>query len=88
VGYLAITIGVVISGYVKNYLLGRACRRRGLIKMDARTARAMVLFGVLSAGLGAVLWFIPITNIISLGVAIIVFGVVYLPIAYLLNKKI
>ena len=88
VGYLAIPIGVVISGYVKNYLLGRACRRRGLIKMDSRTARAMVAFGLLSAVLGVGLWFVPITGILSLGLAIAGFGIVYLPIAFVINRKI
>ena len=88
VGYLAIPIGVVISGYVKNYLLGRACRRKGLVKIDGRTIRAMALFGFLSAALGLALWFVPVTGIISLGLAIAGFGIVYLPIAFLLNKKI
>lgn len=88
VGYLAIPIGVVASGYVKNYLLGRACRRRGLTRMDSRTVRAIVLFGGLSAVLGVALWFVPITGIISLGLAIVGFGVIYLPIAFLMNRKI
>ena len=30
-GYLAIPVGVVVSGYVKNYLLARACKRKNLI---------------------------------------------------------
>lgn len=88
VGYLAIPIGVVVSGYVKNYLLGRACRRKGLVKIDGRTIRAMVVFAVLSGVLGAVLWFVPITGFISLGLAIAGFGMVYLPIAFVLNRKI
>ncbi len=88
VGYLAIPIGVVVSGYVKNYLLGRACRRKGLIKMDGRTVRAMLAFAVLSFGLGAVLWFVPITGFVSLGLAIVGFGIIYLPIAFVLNRKI
>jgi len=88
VGYLAIPIGVVVSGYVKNYLLGRACRRKGLIKMDGRTIRAMVTFAVLSGLLGLGLWFVPINSIFSLGLAIAVFGIVYLPIAFVLNRKI
>ena len=88
VGYLAIPIGVVVSGYIKNYLLGRACRRRGLIKLDSRTIRAMVAFGVLSAVLGIGLWLVPITGIVSLGLAITGFGIVYLPIAFVVNRKI
>lgn len=88
VGYLAIPIGVVVSGYVKNYLLGRACRRKGLIKIDGRTIRAMGVFAVLSFALGAALWFVPITGFVSLGLAIAGFGIVYLPIAFVLNRKI
>lgn len=88
VGYLAIPIGVVVSGYVKNYLLGRACRRKGLIKMDGRTIRAMLAFAVLSGLLGLGLWFVPINSIISLGLAIAGFGIIYLPIAFVLNRKI
>ena len=44
-GYLAVPIGIVISGYLKNYLLARACRRRNLISYDARTTHAIVAFG-------------------------------------------
>ena len=88
IGYLAIPVGVVISGYVKNYLLGRACRRRGLVKTDARTLRAAAIFALLSAGLGVGLWFVPINSIWMLGAAIVGYGMIYLPLAYILNKKI
>ncbi|MCR4917443.1 MAG: murein biosynthesis integral membrane protein MurJ [Alphaproteobacteria bacterium] len=88
VGYLAIPIGVVVSGYVKNYLLGHACRRKGLVKTDGRTLRAILLFAILSGALGAALMFVPVTGILSLGVAIAGFGVVYLSLAFVLNRKI
>ncbi|MBO4480679.1 MAG: murein biosynthesis integral membrane protein MurJ [Alphaproteobacteria bacterium] len=88
IGYLAIPIGVVVSGYVKNYLLGRACRRRGLIKIEGRTIRAMLVFALLSIILGVGLWFVPITGILSLGLAIAGFGILYLPAAFLINRKI
>lgn len=88
VGYLAIPIGVVASGYLKNYLLGRACRRRGLVHHDARTVRAMVVFGALSAMLGVALSFVPITGIWMLGAAIGGFAIVYLPLAYVVDRKI
>ena len=87
-GYLAIPIGVVISGYVKNYLLWHACHRRNLTRVDTRTVRAMVVFGGLSAALGVALWFVPINGIISLALAIAGYGIIYLPTAYLINKKI
>ena len=88
VGYLAIPIGVVISGYVKNYLLARACRRRNLIRADARTMRSIVVFGIWAAILGLGLWFVPIDGVVSLAAAILGYGMIYLPVAFLLNKKI
>ncbi len=88
IGYLAIPTGVVVSGYLKNALLARACRQRNLIKIDTRTRRAMVAFGTWAAILGAILWFIPITGIISLFVAIAVYGIMYLPVAYVIDRKV
>jgi len=88
VGYLAIPIGVVISGYLKNYLLGRACRERGLWKTDARTFHAVTLFSVVAAALGIALSFVPITSIWMLGVAICGYGTIYLPVAYIIDKKV
>ncbi len=88
IGYLAIPIGVVVSGYVKNYLLARACRKCGLSHIDWRTGRAVIVFGALSALLGIGLWFVPITGIFSLGFAIMGYGIIYLPIAFIINRKI
>lgn len=87
VGYLAIPIGVVVSGYLKNYLLGRACRRRGLIHTERRTVLAIIAFSVLAIAMGAVLWAIPITGLISMLGTIAGFAIIYLPVAYLINKK-
>ena len=88
VGYLAIPIGVVISGYVKNYLLARACRRRGLSKIDGRTVRAICVFGLIAGALGCGLWFVPIHSIFALFIAIAAYGIAYMPIAFLINRKI
>lgn len=88
IGYLAIPVGIVISGYLKNYLLGRACRRRGLVRIYGGTLRAIAAFGVLSAVMGAALWFVPIASIWALFAAIAIFGVIYLPIAFLINRRI
>ncbi len=88
IGYLAIPVGIVISGYVKNYLLGRICRQRQLTKTDSRTIHATVSFLVLSVILGAILYMIPITNIWALFIAIAGYGVTYLPLAYILDRKI
>lgn len=86
VGYLAIPIGVVISGYLKNFLLGRACRRRELVRHDGRTVRTVSLFAIWATVLGIGLSFIPITGILSLGIAIAAYGILYLPIAYILDR--
>lgn len=88
IGYLAIPTGVVISGYLKNYLLGRACRTRGLFKLDGRTIRTVAAFGFLAGALGVVLWFVPINSIWALGAAIAGYGVIYLPAAYIIDRKI
>lgn len=88
VGYLAIPIGIVISGYLKNFLLGHACRRRALIKIHAPTIWAVVAFFALAILMGAGLWFVPITNIWMMFGAIGVYGIIYLPIAYLIDRKI
>ena len=88
VGYLAIPIGVVVSGYLKNYLLGRACSKRGLWSTDKRTLHAVTLFGLLAGALGVVLSFVPITSIVWLGAAICGYAILYLPIAYVIDRKI
>jgi CHASE2 domain-containing sensor protein len=84
---LAIPVGVVVSGYVKNMLLARACKRKNLIQWDAKTVRATIGFSIWSGVLGTALWFAPIDGIISLCVAIAVFGILYLPVAYIMDRK-
>lgn len=88
VGYLAIPIGVVVSGYLKNYLLGRACRKRNLWHTDKRTFHAITLFAFVAAVLGIALSFVPITSIWMLGVAICGYAILYLPVAYIIDKKV
>ncbi len=88
VGYLAVPIGVVISGYVKCVLLGRVCRGRGLTNVDGRTVRAVCMFGLLSIIMGMLLTLVPITGFFVLGLAICGYGVLYLPMAYLIDRKI
>lgn len=88
VGYLAIPIGIVISGYLKNWLLRRACMRRNLIHTESRTRYAILAFSIVAVIMGAGLWFVPIPNIWILFVAIGGYAVLYLPIAYLIDKKI
>lgn len=86
VGYLAIPIGVVISGYLKNFLLARACRKRELVRRDGRTVRAVMSFAIWATVLGGGLSFIPVTGIFTLGVAIVGYGIVYLPVAYVMDR--
>lgn len=88
VGYLAIPIGIVISGYLKNYLLHRACVRRNLVHTEPRTKRAILAFTVLAIIMGIGLWFVKVPNIWALFMTIGGFAVVYLPLAFLINKKI
>ena len=86
VGYLAIPIGVVISGYLKNFLLARACRKRELVRRDGRTVRAVMSFAIWATVLGVGLSFIPVTGIFTLGGAIVGYGIVYLPVAYVIDR--
>ena len=88
VGYLAIPIGVVISGYLKNYLLGRACRQRELFHLNKGTLKSIFAFFLLSVLMGALLWQVNISSIWVLFISIAVFGVIYLPLAYIIDKKI
>ena len=88
IGYLAIPVGVVVSGYLKNYLLRRACKQRGLIHTEPKTIRAIISFASLAVLMGVGLWFVPILNIWMLFVVIGIFAIIYLPIAFLINKKI
>jgi putative peptidoglycan lipid II flippase len=87
VGYLAIPIGTVAGGYLKNYLLSRACRRRGLFRLERRTIRTVSAFAILSAALGAGLWFVPITGVWVLIAAMAGYGILYLPVALIINKR-
>lgn len=87
IGYLSVPVGVVISGYIKNYLLARACRVRDLTHHDSRTVRTIVAFGLWAAILGILLSVVPITGIVSLGLAICGYGVIYLPGAYLIERR-
>lgn len=88
IGYLAIPVGVVISGYLKNYLLGRACKKRGLFRTEKRTIYAISAFSILSVILGFILWQVNINSIWVMFASIIGFAMIYLPTAYLIDRKI
>ena len=86
VGYLSIPVGVVISGYVKNYLLGRVCRNRKLVQTNKKTILSIFVFAALSIALGVLLSMINITNIWMLGIVICAFGILYMPVAFFIDK--
>ena len=86
IGYLSIPVGVVVSGYVKNYLLGHVCRKRGLIKTDKKTLIAIFTFTVIATAMGYALSMFDIANIFILGIAIGLFGILYLPTAFIIDR--
>lgn len=88
IGYLSVPVGIVISGYLKTFLLARSCVNRKLFKLEKRTTKSVVAFSVLALILGAGLWIIPINSIVTLGLAIVGFAVLYLPAAFVIDKKI
>lgn len=88
VGYLAIPIGVVVSGYLKNYLLARACRIRGLSRCDGRTVRAIVAFGLWAIVLGVVMSRFAVDSIWMLGAMVAGYAVLYLPVAWVIERRI
>ena len=87
IGYLSIPVGIVVSGYVKNYLLRRVCHKRGLIKTDRKTLWSISAFTILSCALGFVLYMIPIHSIYMMVALILGFAVLYLPIAYIIDRR-
>ena len=88
IGYLSIPVGVVVSGYVKNYLLRRVCNKRGLIHTDKKTFVSMGVFALISVILGIGLLAIKISSIWMLGLAICGFAILYLPTAYIIDRRI
>ena len=88
VGYLSVPIGVVVSGYLKNALLWRACKKRALINTDKRTKRSIFIMAILSVILGIGLATLQISNIWVLAFAIVGYAILYLPVAYVIDRKI
>lgn len=88
VGYLSIPIGVVVSGYLKNYLLRRVCLKRSLIKPSNKTIISTIVFTVISCILSIGFFVFPINNIWMLLLSIAIFGIIYLPTAYIIDRKI
>jgi putative peptidoglycan lipid II flippase len=87
IGYLSIPAGTVASGWIRNFLLRRECKRRGLFAAERRTGKSVAFFTVWAALCGAALWLVPVSGIWALIGAIAGFGILYLPIVFLFNKK-
>ena len=88
IDYLSIPLGIVLGGYLKNFLLSKACKDKGLFKMESKTIKSIIFYIVLSAILGSVLYFIPTNNLQNLFIAIAFFGFLYLPTAIIVSRKI
>ena len=88
VGYLAIPIGVVLSGYLKAYLLGHACRKCDLINHDTGTVRSIIACGLWAGIVGVAMSTVSVTSIWMLALVIAGYGAVYLPVAYLIDRRI
>lgn len=88
IDYLSIPLGIVLGGYLKNYLLSRACKNKGLLKIEFKTIKSIVFYFVLSSVLGFILYLIPIKNMMTLILAISGFGFIYLPTAIFISRKI
>ena len=86
IGYLSIPVGVVVSGYAKNYLLGRVCRKRALTKTDRKTIFAFFAFAGIATALGVALSTFAINSIWMLGIVICAFGILYLPVAFIIDR--
>ena len=66
--------------------MGRVCRRRKLVQTNKKTIVSMFVFAFLAIALGVVLSMISIPNVWVLGIAICVFGILYLPIAFVIDR--
>ncbi|MCL1902410.1 MAG: murein biosynthesis integral membrane protein MurJ [Alphaproteobacteria bacterium] len=92
IGFLVVPIVTVFGGWLRNTWYRIECRRRGLYKTLPGTNRALFAFGALAAVMGGGLWLANaaglITGIFTLGIAIAAGGAVYLPVAWIANKKI
>jgi putative peptidoglycan lipid II flippase len=90
-GYLAVPAGFVVGSHLRNTLLILACRRKGLFKLSGETLRKCVLFGILSAVMGAALWSAKNTGLIDglfpLFAAIGLSAAFYMPVAFVIKKK-
>jgi putative peptidoglycan lipid II flippase len=90
-GYLVVPIATVVGGYIRNIWLRKVCESRRLFKVMPRTTYAMIAFGALAIAMGGGLWWAwsagMITCIITLGAAIAAAGALYMPAAWVVNKK-
>ncbi len=83
-GYLAVPIGTVVAGYLRNMWLQRECKKHGLYQLQPKTKKSVAIFFVLSVLMGIGLWFIQpmITNIFILAGALGLAGILYIGLAW------
>jgi uncharacterized membrane protein len=62
------------------------CRKRGLIKTDKKTIFAIISFAIIATIMGIGLSTINIVNVWWLVAAISVFGILYLPTAFIVDR--
>ena len=62
--------------------------RNDLKCSDGRTIRAIVAFGLWAAILGVILSSVNISSIWILGLSIAIYGIIYLPVAFIIDRKI
>ncbi|MCQ2562561.1 MAG: murein biosynthesis integral membrane protein MurJ [Alphaproteobacteria bacterium] len=86
IGYLAVPVGIVISGYVKNILLKHACKKANLINTDKNTIFSIFMFLGIGMAYGYVLTMFNINSIIALAIAIGGFGIAYLSTSFIMDK--
>lgn len=89
IGYLAMPVATVVSGYLRNLWLAHECKIRGLYQLQRKTKISVGGFIILSVLMGAVLWFAKpfMTNLFIFGGVLGIAGLLYLMPAWIINKK-
>ena len=80
IGYLAMPVATVISGYLRNIWLVRECKKYELYKMQSKTKFAVIWFTVLAIimGIGLLVVSPVITNLFVLIITLGLGAVTYL----------
>ena len=86
--YLAVPVGTVVGGFVRNIWMRTVCARRSLLKTSPETVFSVFCFAALSALMFAALLFTGdmAMGVFSLGLMIALSAVIYLPLAIFCDK--